>query len=580
MSTEEMHPIESAHNFPLPHEVRDALRAIIEQGKTADSQESQILDFKEDPRTASHHSKNPEAELVETILKASVCMANGNSTDSFVVLGVKDHVPGSEAIAGTSVDATWLRTKISEGTQPRLVVDIQPFEFQEKRLLLIRIPKPLEVYSRSKGESWYRDGTSCIPMPAEKRRRLEWERRNPDFTARPTQRADIPLDQGALEYARQLLTHKAIASGSHEAPETNQGILRELEVIDGENRLLYAGEILFSSSASQAVSVRHLYYPAPGVEPIVKELANPLVNVFPKTQEIIKSYAKQEIARVDLENGQEIALPTFPDKAVDEVVSNALLHREWMISMPVVIKQTPRTLTVISPGSLPPEVPHDKLLTTRSVPRNPLLMSAARKLGLAEESSRGFDRMWAAMLGSGRRPPIVEAHDYEVSVTLEAGDPDISFIQGIAKMKPTIQQSVDALIILRYLIDHPGITWKILKSEMQTNDLETREIIDWLTDENIITRTSKTIDEWALTEECASAFDIKSNGTSLSDAKTWISKQLEKGSSLNAREVSSLLHIDRLQVTRMFIQLRAEGIAMIDPDGPKRGLNTRWVARK
>ncbi|QOQ39762.1 RNA-binding domain-containing protein [Trueperella pecoris] len=566
----------------LPEEVSSALRAIVEQGMTADSQESQTLDFKEDPATATLESVNPDSKLVEILLKAAICMANGNDGDSFIVLGVKDKIAGVGAIVGTERDVDWIRGKVYSGTRPGLDVGVEEFYFQGKRLLLIRIPRPLRVYSRTRGDSWYREGSGCRVMTQEKRTRLDWERRNPDFTAKPANIGEADLDLGALEHAHQLLAAKRAAMGSMDVPDTNHGLVRELGLVDGNDKLLLAGEILLARPANGKVAVRHLYYPIPGAEPRVRELNSPLVSLFGEVQLLIDSYASQEVARVDLGQGQEVPIPAFPRQAVDEVVSNALLHRDWVSACPIVIKQTPRTLTVISPGGFPPSVSESNLLTTRSVPRNPTLMNAVRRLGLAEESSRGFDRMWVSMLASGRRAPVVKVSEFDVSVTLDAGNPDLRFVQGLAAMAEAgvdIRQSVNALIVLRHLVDHPGIDWKVFAEKLQTNDLETRESVDWLTDKGIVEKVGDRIDEWVLTPQLRMLFNVTNVGATRSEAEKWVRQHLAEGAALTAREISNQLNISTADVTKLLRGLRSEGVAMIDPDGPQRGSNTRWVAR-
>ena len=61
-----------------------ALRSI-EAGATADSLESEILDFKEDP--AVHpQNRNPDASLVEFLIDEAVCFSNADSGNAFIAV--------------------------------------------------------------------------------------------------------------------------------------------------------------------------------------------------------------------------------------------------------------------------------------------------------------------------------------------------------------------------------------------------------------------------------------------------------------------------------------------------------------
>ncbi|MDO5730443.1 MAG: AAA family ATPase, partial [Corynebacterium sphenisci] len=66
-----------------------------------------------------------------------------------------------------------------------------------------------------------------------------------------------------------------------------------------------------------------------------------------------------------------------------------------------------------------------------------------------------FDRMWVAMIRSGRPVPQVGAGDPRVEVTLSAGPPDIPFIEGLARVGAEFGEqyleSVDLLIVLRWV---------------------------------------------------------------------------------------------------------------------------------
>lgn len=78
----------------------------------------------------------------------------------------------------------------------------------------------------------------------------------------------------------------------------------------------------------------------------------------------------------------------------------------------VVIDHPPGAVRVWSPGGPPFGVDEERLLGTVSRPRNPVLMGAMQRLGLAERASRGFDRMFRDQLRAGQEPPSVTVDDH------------------------------------------------------------------------------------------------------------------------------------------------------------------------
>lgn len=570
--------------------VHDAVRSALDAiwaGATGGSQETAILDFKEDPaRTPSRTTGrgNPDAEVVETLIDESICLANGDGGDAYVVLGVSDKRTGAEAFTGTTRAAEWIEKKIFDKTRPNLRVEAEAIDFHDVRLLQIRIPTGLSVYSRTNGAASRRMGTECTPLTEHDRIALQAARANPDMTSRPATVTADGLDPLALTQGRALLTAKRMATGDSAAvPEQPAAMLRELGLAMPDGRLTVAAELLFGRARPEAVSVRYLRRSVPGGEPAVTDLNGAIVLVFDQVQDLVRRHADAEIARVELPGGQEVALPAFPDKAVDEVIANSLIHRDWSMTSPVVIDQSPRLLKVWSPGPLPFGVDREHLLTTQSVPRNNRLMAGMRALGLAEESSRGFDRMWSAMLATGRAAPEVDADDFHVNVTLVASKPDTAFVAGLARLRTTfgteIIDTVNTLIVLRHLCRAPLMTLRQVASQTQTGHTEATQIMEWLSDVDLVQPVTERGDEWVLTSRARTGLGgaLAADVASVS-VQEWIEERLRSGETVTNQEIAKATGADRRDVTTLLSYLRQSGRAVKDPSGPSRGPGVRWAA--
>ncbi|WP_137722973.1 ATP-binding protein [Prescottella subtropica] len=570
----------------LPDTVHTALDAIW-AGATGDSQESTVLDFKEDPARVPGRPVgrgNPDAAVTETLIDECICFANGDGGDAHVVLGVSDKRSGPDAFSGTDRDAEWIERKVFDKTRPNLRVEAGAVDYHGHRLLLVRIPAGLSVYSRTTGAASRRIGTDCVPLTEHERRDLHSARANPDMTARASVLTADDLDPLAITRARTLLTAKRRAVGDSTAvPEQSLALLRELGLLTSSGSLTVAAELLFGQHRPEVVSVRYLRRTVPGGEPAVTDLGGALVLVFDQVQDLVRRHADAEIARVNLPGGQEVAVPAFPNRAVDEVVSNALIHRDWSMASPVVVDQSPRVLKLWSPGALPFGVTSDHLLTTQSVPRNNRLMAGMRALGLAEESSRGFDRMWSAMLSTGRTAPEVEADDFHVCVTLVASRPDTAFVAGLARLRhrygtDTID-AVNTLIVLKHLSKAPLMTLRQVTAQTQTGTSEALQTMEWLVDIDIVQPVTERGDEWVLTSTArtclggASGIDIAA--VSVQD---WIEERLRAGDAVTNRDVVAATGADGKDVTALLRYLRQSGRAVKDPSGPSRGPGVRWVA--
>lgn len=248
----------------------------------------------------------------------------------------------------------------------------------------------------------------------------------------------------------------------------------------------------------------------------------------------------------------------------------------------VVVDQSPITLRVHSPGPLPYGVHPDRLLTTQSIPRNPRLMAAMRMLGLAEESSRGFDRMWMSLLLSGREAPVVEATDAAVEVILSAGAPDHDFIRGVAglgeEFGENITKSVDVLVVVKHLYGHPLITLKQFSEEAQRPVSEAKANMEWIESIGLVQRI-RDADEWVFSDRARKAMGIMVPGEIAAvSIQEWVEEQLRSGEKISAREVAENMGVERSEITSILTHLRTLGRAIIDPSGPQRGANARWVS--
>lgn len=248
-----------------------------------------------------------------------------------------------------------------------------------------------------------RDGTNCRAMSEEERRLIRRIREDDDYSNRISSYPVEDLSHEVLTELRRLLrSHRQRRGIDAATPTGTQALLREVGLLSDDGSLKRAGEILLTPASTIQVTIRHLWRALPGADPKATEFSAPLLEALPALRRLILERADQEMVRVQFDSGQESAIPRFPAQAIDEAITNAIIHRDWRTEKPVVIDQSPRILKVWSPGPLVPGVDENRLLTTQSVPRNGRLMASMRSIGLAEESSRGFDRMWLAMLNAGR----------------------------------------------------------------------------------------------------------------------------------------------------------------------------------
>lgn len=452
----------------IPSDVVNALDRIA-NGQRPASIESFTIEFKEQPRR--------EQEAYEMLVETAICFANASG--GTIVVGIDDDVSGPAAFTGCTLEPAAVQSRIYEITRPSLLVGARQYVHSGVELLVIAVPESVDIHGDSRGRATRRFGTSCRSLSPDEQARLREERRGVDWSAQPSGRSTAEVVPGALETARRLL-RSADDERRRLADSSDTELLRALGVIDDRDRLLRAGSILFCEPPPRSQpAVVYQYRPSPSAEALsVERLSGPLVHTLDRLLAVIA--ARRNVTPLNLPGGAQIELADFPDGAVREAVTNALLHREYRLDESVAVEHSPLSLVVSSPGPLVGGVTPENILTHPSRPRNRCLFSAARTLRLSEETGRGVDRMYREMLRSGRDVPAIEEQPTLVRVALVGGAPRTQIARYIAQLPDPERDDVDTLLVLLTLCGRRTITAAELAPIIQKQVAEAAAVLDRL----------------------------------------------------------------------------------------------------
>jgi ATP-dependent DNA helicase RecG len=360
-------------------------------------------------------------------------------------------------------------------------------------------------------------------------------------------------------------------------------LLRALNLVDRDDRLLIAGEILFCTPEQDMLDI--LTRPAAGSEPSVRRLREPLVLLLPHALDSVRATIDPEVAHIALAGGQEIALPDFSPIAVDEAVTNALVHRDYSRPERIVIDHSPNALRVWSPGGLPFGVTEDRLLSTVSTPRNATLMSAMQQLGLAERASRGIDRMFREQVRVGQQVPGIRADEYSVEVYFTSGAPNRAFAGFVASLPRALRENVDAMLSLVHLCQRPTLTLAEASRLLQVSDVEARDRLDALAagTNALVERDgdARRGVRWRLRPSVASALGTAVQHRARADsARPRVEAHLKEYGWITNKTIRNMFDLDVQQATQILNELRAANVLIKDPNGPQRGPSIRWLPVK
>jgi ATP-dependent DNA helicase RecG len=428
--------------MPIDPAIPKALKTIY-AGATADSQESETLDFKQE-------SQRGRADTEKALVEATLCFANavGGST----VVGVRNKPGGPEAFVGATLAPHELKQRIFEQTNPHLAVDVDVVDFHDTRLLVIRAPESPEIHADTQGRAPRRINTDCVNMsPAEQVRHRE-DRRGIDWSTAASDRPVADVSSRALSVARELLARHSSAERQTLARREDHDLLRELGALRQDGRLSRAGEVLFCSTPDGSDRLVYLYRETPGGEPTdLRRFHDPLIISYEHVMALVE--ARRRLTPVTLPKGQQLSIEDFPNLAVRETLTNAVVHRDYQLAGPVTVSHSPQIFEISSPGPLVAGVTPHNILTHDSKPRNAALAKAARILTLAEEVGAGVDRIYREMIFAGKDPPRIDSNLERVLVTLTGGAANTRIPHFVAQLPFEEHSDVDTLLIL-YTLCH------------------------------------------------------------------------------------------------------------------------------
>ena len=149
-----------------------------------------------------------------------------------------------------------------------------------------------------------------------------------------------------------------------------------------------------------------------------------------------------------------IPIPEFNEDAFREALVNAFAHRDYTKLSMTRVTINEEGLTISSPGSFIQGVNLKNLLMVEPHGRNPALADALKRIGLAERSGRGIDRIFAGSIIYGRPwPDYSESDEETVKVFIPRSHPDLPFVRVLADEREKTGQPlpINSLLVLSLL---------------------------------------------------------------------------------------------------------------------------------
>ena len=156
-----------------------------------------------------------------------------------------------------------------------------------------------------------------------------------------------------------------------------------------------------------------------------------------------------------------VSAPDFDKRALREALVNAFSHRDYSKMGRVRVALSDEGLTIANPGGFIEGISVNNLLTAEPYGRNPLLADALKRIGLAEKTGRGIDRIFEGSLIYGRMLPDYSAStSVTVSLLIPRSAPDVQLASIVSNEQARLGRPlpINALLVLNALKDAPRST--------------------------------------------------------------------------------------------------------------------------
>ncbi|WFN90391.1 DUF5635 domain-containing protein [Arcanobacterium wilhelmae] len=430
-----------------------------EGGRITATKETQRIDFKEEAGRRHRGEIEPgqprNSEAATKIADEVACMAN-TPGGGVLILGVED---GTGVVIGTELEIDWLRQKIYDAVD--VAPDIEEREVCGIRVLVIYVPQAPEPVEDTSARLRWRVGDRCAPVD-----RVQWWQYRRDQMGEDVMASDSGMPfhearESALAYVRRI--------NPEFNEDTNEELLLKIGATNSSGSLTEAGKLLFSASSSL---IELTVFDAPGGHVLSRVEGLPGTSLLEQISQIEDALAvinRNTTLEVGLAHRE---LQEIPQVAVREALLNAVIHRDWNRSEPIVVRwvTVDSALSVRSPGGFPGAITAHNLLSNRAA-RYPALADLFRAIGLVDKQGVGVDRMYQSMIALGHRPPnIDEVAGPFVETDLTGGRPVVPIIELMNSIYPEPRQRDFRIAIILYsLFEKPFLTESDVALALQSN---------------------------------------------------------------------------------------------------------------
>lgn len=433
----------------------------------------------------------PDHDLIEEIVGMT------NTIGGVLYLGVED----DGTITGVHKkhnDAVGVTALIANNTVPPISVRAEVIYEESHNILKIEIPRSRGVVATTWGKILRRrlklDGSpEAIPMyPYEIPSRLS-ELGMLDYSAQPLDGAAIDdLDPNQRVRLRKIIqTRQGGEKNLLTLSDDELDIALRLVTKSGESYVpTVTGMLLLGKEeriAELIPTAKATFQVLEGTAVRINEdSSKPLLELFENYETYIRAWNPERETEYGL---FRIPIPEFDWSAFREGLVNAFCHRDYTMLGRVRVSIDDEGLSISNPGGFIDGVNLKNLLTVEPHGRNPALADALKRIGLAEKTGRGSDRIFEGSIVFGRPwPDYSESTSQMVKLFIQRAKADLAFAKIVSDEQNRQGKSLSIynLMILSVLNSERRITIDRIVEVTNLSENKIRTAIELMIEQGLI----------------------------------------------------------------------------------------------
>lgn len=223
----------------------------------------------------------------------------------------------------------------------------------------------------------------------------------------------------------------------------------------------------------------------------------------------VLSYLKSQVVKSKIikysDRAESDTVFNYPYEALEEVLSNAVYHKNYELREPIEVRVLPTAIEIISYNGVDPSLKQSDFDTgtiRNRRYRNRRIGEFLKELNLTEGRGTGIPTMKRVLSSNGSPKPIFDTNEPERScfVTELTIHPD--FIEDDKEGNQAGGQVADLTArqkeVFEYIVDNPKISRSELASKIGINESAIQKHIKALKEKQVIKREGKTTGQWLI----------------------------------------------------------------------------------